>query len=109
MTEASNQSGSITCHGCCVPVVTWNRLRQSVGSPPGCRSFETHTLVKANGSAKKVLTDAFDSAEYVLEGIAEFTTVVPVLEAYCTTLMAEQSAHERRRLESWLKQAEVLS
>lgn len=79
-----------------------NRLRQGVEKPPTGRSFEMHTLIRANGSSAKILTDAFSCANEVLDGIADPEMVVPVLESYCSTLLAEQSPHSRERLASWL-------
>lgn len=80
-----------------------NRLRQNFGKPVNCPSYETHTLVKANGTAKSVLQDAFSCAAQVLDGIADPDEVVPVLDAYCHTLLTEQSPHERDRLAAWLE------
>lgn len=85
-----------------------NRLRQTVGKPVNCPSYETHTLVQANGSGKRVLEDAFPTAPMVLEGIGNPEKVVPVLEAYCSTLLAEQSPHSRDRLATWLSTADLL-
>jgi hypothetical protein len=80
-----------------------NRLRNTVDKAPSCRSFETHTLIRANGSSAKVLEDAFSCAPEVLDGIADPAVVVPVLESYCHTLLAEQSPHERSRLSAWIE------
>lgn len=80
-----------------------NRLRQSVVKPPSCRAFETHTLIQANGTAPKAMEDAFSCAPEVLEGIADPSKVIPVLESYCYTLLAEQSPHRRDRLAAWLE------
>lgn len=82
-----------------------NRLRQNVGKPPNCPSYEVHTLVLANGTAAAVLEDAFSCAPQVLDGLADPEKVVPVLEAYCMSLMAEQSPHTRERLTKWLARA----
>ena len=68
-----------------------NRLRQSVSRPPGAPAYETHVFVKANGSAEKLLEDAWSCAPQVLEGIADCAVVVPVLTSYCVSLMNEQS------------------
>lgn len=81
---------------------TGNRLRQTVDKAPVCRSFETHTLIRANGSSAKVMEDAFSCAPQVLDGIADPAKVVPVLESYLSVLLAEQSPHERGRLETYL-------
>lgn len=83
-----------------------NRLRQSVSRPPGAPAYETHIYVKANGSAEKLLEDAWSCAPQVLDGIADSDVVVPVLSAYCASLMAEQSPHRRDRLVNWLRLAE---
>lgn len=83
-----------------------NRLRQSVSRPPGAPAYETHVYVKANGSAEKLLEDAWSCAPQVLDGIADSDVVVPVLSAYCASLMAEQSPHRRDRLVNWLRLAE---
>jgi hypothetical protein len=83
-----------------------NRLRQSVSRPPGAPAYETHIYVKANGSADKLLEDAWSCAPQILDGIADVETVVPVLSAYCASLMAEQSPHRRDRLVNWLRLAE---
>jgi hypothetical protein len=80
-----------------------NRLRQTVVKPPACRAYETHTLIRANGTAEKVLEDAFSCGPEVLAGIADPERVIPVLESYCHTLLAEQSPHERDRLAGWLE------
>ena len=87
-----------------------NRLRSSVGQPETpCRAFEVHTVIRANGTAQRMLVDAFDSAEQVLDGLADHVKVVPVLESYCTALMGEQSPHERERLEEWMRLGGVLA
>jgi hypothetical protein len=49
-----------------------------------------------------VLEDAFSCAPQVLDGIADAAKVIPILEAYCANLLAEQAPHERGRLEAWL-------
>lgn len=79
-----------------------NRLRQAGSKPPNCPSYETHTLVPANGSAKGLLEDAWSCAPQVLDGIAKADEVVPVLDAYCQTLLAEQTPHSRSLLTAWL-------
>lgn len=86
-----------------------NRMRQSVSKPPGVPSYETHVYVKANGSAERLLEDAWSCAPQVLEGIADCDKVVPVLSAYCASLMAEQSPHRRDRLVNWLRLADQVS
>lgn len=84
-----------------------NRLRQQGGKPPGVPAYETHMYVKANGSAEKLLDDAWSCAAQVLDGIADCEKVVPVLNSYVATLLAEQHPHERERLMHWLTLAEV--
>lgn len=83
-----------------------NRLRQSVSRPPGAPAYETHVYVKANGSAEKLLEDAWSCAPQVLAGIADADSVIPVLSSYCVSLMNEQSPHRRDRLVNWLRLAE---
>jgi hypothetical protein len=80
-----------------------NRLRQTGTRPPGVPSYETHLYVKANGSAEHLLDDAWSCAEKVLNGIADPAKVIPVLNSYCTSLLSEQSPHERPRLVNWLE------
>jgi len=86
-----------------------NRLRQSVAKPPGVPSYETHIYVKANGTAEKMLEDAWSCAPQILDGIADCAVVVPVLSSYCVSLMKEQSPHRRERLVNWLRLAEQVS
>jgi len=86
-----------------------NRLRQSVSRPPGAPAYETHVYVKANGSAERLLDDAWSCAPQVLAGIAEPDAVIPVLSSYCVSLMNEQSPHKRERLVNWLRLAEQVS
>lgn len=84
-----------------------NRLRQKGMRPPGVPSYETHTVVQANGQTASIMEDAFPTAAICLNGIAEADQVVPVLESYVTTLLAEQKPHERERLNQWLQMAGV--
>jgi hypothetical protein len=86
-----------------------NRLRQTTAKPPGVPSYETHVYVKANGTSERLLEDAWSCAPQVLDGIADCTVVVPVLSAYCVSLMKEQSPHRRDRLVNWLRLAEQVS
>ena len=80
-----------------------NRLRQSVAKPPpGVPAYEVHTLLKANGSTLALLADAWSCAPNVLDGIADSAAVIPVLDSYCATLLAEQAPHSRDRLSNWL-------
>ena len=64
-----------------------NRLRQSGAKPPGVPAYETHLYVKANGTAEKLLDDAWSCAPQVLAGIADPDDVVPVLNSYCASLL----------------------
>jgi hypothetical protein len=80
-----------------------------VAKPPGVPAYETHLYVQANGTAEKMLEDAWSCAPQVLEGIADSKTVVPVLTSYCVSLMKEQSPHRRDRLVNWLRLAEQVS
>jgi hypothetical protein len=86
-----------------------NRMRQSVSKPPGVPAYETHVYVKANGTAEKMLEDAWSCAPQVLDGIADCAVVVPVLTSYCVSLMKEQSPHRRDRLVNWLRLADQVS
>jgi hypothetical protein len=87
-----------------------NRLRATVGTkPPGVPSYETHLFVKANGSAAKMLEDAWTCAPQVLDGIADSDKVIPVLDSYCQSLLSEQSPHKRDRLVNWLRASEQVT
>jgi hypothetical protein len=86
-----------------------NRLRQSVSRPPGAPPYETHLYVKVNGSAERLLEDVWSCAPQVLEGIADPTVVVPVLNSYCISLLKEQSPHRRDRLVNWLRLADQVT
>jgi hypothetical protein len=86
-----------------------NRLRQTVTKPPGVPAYETHIYVRANGTAERLLEDAWSCAPQVLEGIADPLVVVPVLSSYCASLLKEQSPHRRDRLVNWLRLAEQVS
>lgn len=86
-----------------------NRLRQNVAKPPGVPAYETHVYVKANGSAERLLDDAWSCAPQVLAGIADADSVIPVLASYCVSLMNEQSPHRRERLINWLRLADQVS
>ena len=86
-----------------------NRLRQNVAKPPGVPAYETHLYVKANGTAEKLLEDAWSCAPQVLDGIADPLVVVPVLSSYCASLLKEQSPHRRDRLVNWLRLADQVS
>jgi len=78
-----------------------NRLRQSGVKPP-VPSYETHTLIEANGTSDWLLEDAWSCAPQVLDGIADASEVIPVLTAYCKTLFASQKPHSRELLTAWL-------
>lgn len=79
-----------------------NRLRQS-GLKPPCPAYETHLHVKANGTADRVLDDAWSCAPQVLDGLADPTQVIPLLNTYALTLLNEQSPHTKDRLAQWLE------
>jgi len=76
-----------------------NRLRAHGSRPPGVPAYETHLYVKGDGTC---LDDAWSCADKVLDGIADPATVIPILDAYCQALVAEQSPHRRERLADWL-------
>jgi hypothetical protein len=69
----------------------------------GVPAYESHTLHACNGSAAELLTDAFPTAPLVLGEDAD--RVVPVLHAYCRSLMANQQPHTRDALARFLKVA----
>jgi hypothetical protein len=79
-----------------------NRLRSKGQAPVGVPSYETHCFVMANGTAAAVMEDAWPTARQVLDGIADADKVIPVLDSYCKTLLAEQAKHDRDRLAHWL-------
>lgn len=79
-----------------------NRLRQSVAKPPGVPAYETHLYVSANGSSARLLEDAWSCAPQILDGIADPTVVVPLLNSYCQALIHASQPHERSRLRNWL-------
>lgn len=79
-----------------------NRLRQNGSKPPNVPSYETHTIVPANGKEALLLDDAWPCAAKVLDGIANPTTVIPVLDAYATHLLATQTKHDRAAMNVWL-------
>jgi hypothetical protein len=83
-----------------------NRLRVGVTKPPGVPAYETHLFVKANGSTAKMLEDAWSCAPQVLDGIADVSKVIPVLDSYCTSLLTTQSPHRRDHLVTWLRQVQ---
>ena len=80
-----------------------NRLRVNVTRPPKVPAYETHLYVKANGTAAKMLEDAWSCAPQVLDGIADAEKVIPILDSYCQSLLSEQSPHKRERLVNWLR------
>jgi hypothetical protein len=79
-----------------------NRLRQGGAKPPGVPAYETHLFVRANGNAAALLSDAWSCAPQVLNGIADPEEIVPVLNSYVASLIAEGSPHDRDRLTQWL-------
>ena len=83
-----------------------NRLRVTAVKPPKVPSYETHLYVKANGTAARMLEDAWSCAPQVLDGIADSEKIVPVLDSYCQSLLSEQSPHKRERLVNWLRLAD---
>lgn len=82
-----------------------NRLRQTCAKPPGVPAYETHLFVKANGSTDRLLEDAWSCAPKVLAGITDPADVVPILNSYVASLLAEQSPHDRNRMVNWLRLA----
>lgn len=91
----------------CEPIVlralerVGNKLRQRGKGgvqPAGVKAYEIHTIVAANGTTDLVLEDAFSTAAMCLNGVAPAETVVPRLEAYVRTLMAQQRPHTRALL-----------
>lgn len=74
--------------------------------PPGVPSYEMHTLFAANGSSAKFLEDAWSCAPQTLDGIADPDKVIPLLDSYCMSLLAEQAPHSRPRLAKWLDRME---
>ncbi len=85
-----------------------NRLRQGVAKPPGVPSYETHLFVKP-ALTDRLLDDAWSCAPQVLAGIADPESIVPVLNSYVCSLLAEQSPHERNRMVQWLRLTEEVS
>lgn len=81
-----------------------NRLRNGVANKPNCPAYETHTLIAANGSSESVLDDAFGNANIVLDGLADYTEVVPVLQAYATSLLQQGAKHDKVRLAEALRE-----
>lgn len=80
-----------------------NRLRQGGSKPPGVPSYETHTIVPANGKEALLLDDAWPCALNVLEGVTENTqVVVSTLDAYVTHLLTTQTKHDRATMSLWL-------
>lgn len=88
-----------------------NRLKQQArnlgGTPPQVPSYAMHTVVAANGSAEKILEDAFTgtAVECLTGRVPNPEQVIPVLEGYVSTLVMEQSPHTRERLVEWLGKA----
>jgi hypothetical protein len=91
----------------CEPIVltalsrVGNRLRQRGKGgvqPSGVNAYEVHTVIAANGATESVMADAFPHAAMCLNGVAPSEKVLPVLDAYVRTLIANQRPHERRLL-----------
>jgi hypothetical protein len=76
-----------------------NRLRQK-GKPPGCPAHETHCLIKGS-EPDYLLEDAWSTASIVLGGIGDPDLIVPVLDAYCRSLLATQVKHTPTALREW--------
>lgn len=85
-----------------------NRLRNTGARPPNVPAYETHMYVKANGNTPYLLEDAWTCAAQVLQGVAEHTQVVPVLDAYCKSLLTTQANHARPALRAWLEKGGLL-
>jgi hypothetical protein len=83
-----------------------NRLRAQGTRPPGVPSYETHLYAKGD---ERCLEDAWSCADLILDGIADPVQVVPVLDSYCQSLLAERSPHKRERLVNWLRLANQVS
>lgn len=78
-----------------------NKLRQKGKGgvqPSGVKAYEVHTVIAANGLTDMCIDDAFPHAEMCLNGVAPAEKVVPVLEAYVRTLLAQQRPHSRALL-----------
>jgi hypothetical protein len=83
-----------------------NRLRQNGSKPPGVPSYETHTIIPANGKESLLLDDAWSCATKVLDGVgADPKVIVPVLDAYVVHLLATQTKHDRGVMTVWLERA----
>jgi len=80
-----------------------NRLRVQGTRPAGVPAYETHLYVKGNPTC---LSDAWSCADKVLDGIADPRDVVPILDSYCKSLIADQTAHKRELLVDWLRLAQ---
>jgi len=76
-----------------------NKLRQRGKGgvrPSGVKAHEVHTVIEANGLTEMCLDDAFPHAATCLGEQAE--KVVPRLDAYVRTLLAQQRPHTRALL-----------
>jgi len=83
-----------------------NRLRASGSRPPGVPAYETHLHVQANGSAAKVMEDAWSCAHQTLAGhVDDPAEVVRMLNSYCIDLIQRQQPHTRESLVKWLERA----
>jgi hypothetical protein len=84
-----------------------NRLRAKGVKPSGVASYEVHTTVPGitQGHATEVLADAWACAEPVIAGTgASPDKVLPVLNAYATSLLVSAQPHSREALVHWMKQ-----
>jgi hypothetical protein len=80
-----------------------NRLRQSGQKKPiGVPSYETHMHISTS-DPDKALEDAWACAPQILDGIADHTKIIPVLNNYCRALLTEQAPHKRQRMADMLR------
>jgi hypothetical protein len=83
-----------------------NKLRQKGKGgvqPTNVKAYEVHTVVAANGLTEMCLDDAFPHAAMCLNGVAPADKVVPRLDAYVRTLLAQQRPHTRALLSKALE------
>lgn len=81
-----------------------NRIRSKFDvRVAGVPAYSMHTLHRCNGVAAELLEDAFPTGALVLDDQAD--TVLPVLHAYCRSLMANSEPHTRDRLADFLQAA----
>jgi hypothetical protein len=84
-------------------------LREQGNKPSGVPSFEVHTAMPGitKGHAAEVLADAWACAPQVIEGTgASPDKVVPVLDAYATSLLVSAQPHSRDALVRWMRPAD---